>query len=125
MESFDGLAVLATNLRSNIDEAFARRLDSIVDFVVPDADLRRRLWAHVVQSMPCDGDLDLDYCADSFELSGGNIRSIAITAAYRAAARDEAVTMGDLVSAIGEEYRKLGRLCLESEFGRHFHLIKA
>ena len=64
MESFDGLAVLATNLRANLDEAFTRRLDLVVDFPVPDAALRRALWDRTLgDRIPRSPDLDLDFCA--------------------------------------------------------------
>jgi hypothetical protein len=124
MESFDGLAILATNLRANLDEAFTRRLDAVVDFPVPDEAHRRRLWDRcLAPAVPRGLDLDLDFCAAAFELSGGNIRSIALTAAYLAAAGDRPVWMADLVLATQREYRKLGRLCLESEFGPYYGLL--
>ena len=87
METFDGLAVLATNLRANIDDAFTRRLDAIVDFPVPDADLRRTPVAAAASARTCRAadDLDLDFCAQAFEFSGGTIRSVVVTAAYLAA----------------------------------------
>ena len=72
METFDGLAVLATNLRANVDEAFARRLDMVVDFPSPDVPLRRALWDRCLAAgVPRAEDLDLDFCAQAFELSGG------------------------------------------------------
>lgn len=124
METFDGLAILATNLRSNLDEAFTRRLDMIVDFPSPDPVQRRQLWERCLGSrLPRAADLDVGFCAEAFELSGGNIRSIAITAAYCAAATGSPVAMVDLVRAIEQEYRKLGRLCLPSEFGRYHGLL--
>jgi SpoVK/Ycf46/Vps4 family AAA+-type ATPase len=125
METFDGLAILATNLRSNIDEAFTRRLDIVVDFPMPDRDLRRRLWSHCLSPLQLGDDLDLDFCAESFELSGGDIRAIAITIAYRAASQERPVRMVDVITAIGQEYRKLGRLCLEAEFGQYHALLRA
>jgi hypothetical protein len=124
METFDGLAILSTNLRSNIDEAFTRRLDVIVDFPMPDPELRHRLWEHCLSTLSVDGDLDLAYCAKAFELSGGNIRSIAVTIAYEAAAGERPVGMVDVIRAIAQEYRKLGRLCLEAEFGRYYALLR-
>ena len=124
METFDGLAVLSTNLRSNIDDAFTRRIDVIVDFALPDATRRRRLWEHSISSLPQRDDLDLDFVAGAFELSGGNIRSIAVTLAYRAASGERAIDMGDVVRAVAEEYRKLGRLTLEAEFGQYFPLLR-
>ncbi len=124
METFDGIAILATNLRANVDDAFARRLDMIVDFPTPDAELRRALWDRcLAPDVPRGDDLDLDFCARAFELSGGNIRSIAITAAYLAADSGRVVTMLDLIKAIQQEYRKLGRLVVAGEFGPYYSLV--
>ena len=124
METFDGLAILATNLRANIDEAFTRRLDVLVDFPLPDARQRRALWDRclgtTVQRAP---DVDLEFCAEAFELAGGSIRSAAVTAAYLAAADAGVIGMRHVVNAVHREYRKLGRLCLESEFGRYWALL--
>jgi SpoVK/Ycf46/Vps4 family AAA+-type ATPase len=123
LETFDGLAVLATNLRANIDEAFTRRLDAIIDFPAPTPELRRSLWVRcLADPLPLADDLDLDFLADSFELAGGNIRSAATTAAYLAATEGTAVGMLQLVSAVEQEYRKLGRLVLEREFGHYYGL---
>ncbi len=123
METFDGLAILATNLRANVDEAFARRLDMVVDFPAPDVELRRALWDRCLASaVPRGQDLDLDFCARAFELSGGNIRSIAVTAAYLAADGDRPVGMVDLIRGVHREYRKLGRMVVAAEFGEYYHL---
>ena len=121
LETFDGLAVLATNLRSNIDEAFVRRLDAIIDFPAPTPELRRSLWERCLERpLPVAEDLDLPFLAESFELAGGNIRSAATTAAYLAAALGTPVGMQQVVDAVEQEYRKLGRLVLEREFGRYY-----
>ncbi|MEW2493303.1 ATP-binding protein [Streptomyces nodosus] len=124
METFDGLAVLATNLRANLDDAFTRRLDLVVDFPLPDAPHRRALWDRCLGPvLPRATDLDLDFCATSFELAGGNIRSVAVTAAYLAAESGTPVTMPVLIHAIQREYQKLGRLTLASEFGPYMSLL--
>ena len=121
METFDGLAIHATNLRANIDDAFTRRLDMIIDFPAPDEKSRLAIWRHcLAPPVPCAPGLDLEFCARSFTLSGGNIRSAATTAAYLAAAADREVGMAELISAVQQEYRKLGRLVLEREFGPYF-----
>ncbi|MFM9446789.1 ATP-binding protein [Streptomyces acidiscabies] len=118
MESFDGIAILTTNLRANLDEAFTRRLDVVADFPVPDAVHRLDLWDRCLgKRLPRADDLDLPFCADRFELAGGSIRACAVTAAYLAAESEGPLTMRQLVTAIAQEYRKLGRLVLESEFG--------
>jgi hypothetical protein len=121
METFDGLAILATNLRSNIDDAFTRRLDMIIDFPPPDEQSRLAIWQRcLLPPVPSAPDLDLGFCAKAFTLSGGNIRSAATTAGYLAAGRSGTVGMPELISAIQQEYRKLGRLVLEREFGPYF-----
>jgi hypothetical protein len=123
LETFDGLAILATNLRANIDDAFTRRLDAILDFPAPTEELRRSLWDRcLAPPLPVADDLDLDFLALSFELAGGNIRSASTTAAYLAAAAGSPVTMELVIAAVEQEYRKLGRLVLEREFGRYYSM---
>lgn len=118
VESFDGIAVLTTNLRANLDEAFTRRLDVVADFPVPDAQQRLALWERCLGTeIPRAPDLDLPTCADRFELTGGSIRACAVTAAYQAAESGRPLDTEQLVGAVLAEYRKLGRLVLESEFG--------
>lgn len=110
LEAFDGIAVLTTNLRANIDDAFTRRLDLVVDFPFPDAEQRTALWRSCLAATPCADDLALDVCAKEFELSGGAIRSAAVTAGYLAAGRGEAVSAEDVRAGARREYRKMGRL---------------
>ena len=118
MERFDGLAILATNLRLNIDDAFARRLDVTVDFPKPRSAERLRLWVHLVgRHLPLDDTVDLPFLAESFDLAGGSIRNIVVTAAYLAAEAGRDATMTDFVRGVAREYNKLGLLCLEHEFG--------
>jgi hypothetical protein len=124
MELFEGLAVLTTNLRSNLDEAFSRRLDAIVDFAMPEEADRLRLWElNLVDGVPRGDDLDLPFLARAFKLSGGGIRNVVLTAAYLAAESGGRVGMADLIRATEREYRKLGRLCVESEFGPYYPLV--
>ncbi|MFZ4296328.1 ATP-binding protein [Streptomyces cinereoruber] len=112
LEAFDGLAVLTTNLRSNIDEAFTRRLDLVVEFPFPDAAQRVSLWRSCLADTPRAADVDAEVarCAEEFELAGGAIRSAAVTAGYLAAARGAAVTGADVREGARREYRKAGRL---------------
>jgi hypothetical protein len=124
MERFDGLALLSTNLRSNIDEAFVRRLDAVVEFPMPDAALRRSLWERsLTPAVPRADDLDLEYLATSFAVSGGNIHSVCLSAAYASAESGQPVTMTDVVRCLAREYRKLGRLCTEAEFGKYWSIV--
>ncbi|MER7399701.1 ATP-binding protein [Streptomyces sp. NPDC000151] len=113
LESFDGIALLTTNLRANIDEAFTRRLDLVVDFPFPGPDQRLALWRHSLAHVPCADDIDPGPCAREFELAGGSIRSAVVTAAYAAAERGGPVGNDDLLDGARREYRKAGRLVLE------------
>lgn len=112
LEQFDGIALLTTNLRANIDDAFTRRLDLIVDFPFPDARQRTLLWNHCLAGAPRDPQLDLSGVAARFELAGGAIHSAAVTAAYLATGRDGVVTGADVQAGASREYRKMGRLAL-------------
>src|SRR2546425_5688004 len=124
MELFDGIAILATNLRANLDEAFTRRLDSLVDFPEPEEEYRLQLWQRTLGSaMPRAGDLDLPFLAHSFKLAGGGIRNIVVAAAYAAAERGRPLEMVDLIRSTQREYLKMGRLCVESEFGPYCPLL--
>jgi SpoVK/Ycf46/Vps4 family AAA+-type ATPase len=124
MEQFDGMAILTTNLRANVDEAFLRRLDAIVDFPLPESDDRRRLWErNLPASVPTADDIDVDFLARRFALSGGNIRNVAVGAAFLAAEAGRPLGMEDLVRETAREYRKLGRMCVEAEFGPWFALV--
>lgn len=125
MERFDGLALLTTNLRANLDEAFTRRLDAVIDFPMPEEEDRLRLWAiHLPPSLPQGEDIDTEFLARRFRLSGGNIRNICLAAAYLAAEERRPVTMSDLVRGTEREYRKLGRLTVEEEFGHYIELVR-
>lgn len=113
LESFDGIAVLTTNLRSNVDEAFTRRLDLVVDFPFPDVELRASLWRGALAGAPTEPGIEaeLDRCAAEFELAGGSIRSAALTACYAARVRGAGpVTAEDVRDGARREYVKAGRL---------------
>ncbi|MDH6540078.1 AAA family ATPase [Streptomyces sp. SPB4] len=110
LESFDGIALLTTNLRANIDEAFTRRLDLVVDFPFPDAGQRLALWRHGLAHVPSADGIDPAPLARDFELAGGSIRAALVTAAYLAAGRGGWVTADDLLEGARREYRKAGRL---------------
>ncbi len=115
MESFSGLAILATNMRSALDTAFLRRLRFVVDFKYPGAAERKRLWQQVIlEAVPKD-ELDFDRLA-RFNLSGGNVASVALNAAFAAAQRDTRLTMPLLLSSLRTELRKLDKPANESEF---------
>ena len=115
MEAFAGLAILATNMKCALDSAFLRRLRFVVNFQFPGPEERKRMWQRALpQETPRDG-LDFDRLA-RFNLSGGNIHSIALNAAFVAAARAAPVSQSLVLGAIRSELRKLDRPVHEGEF---------
>jgi len=123
MEEYEGIVILATNLSKNLDEAFTRRMHFNMEFPFPTAKDRLRIWQGVWPSeTPLDPRLDFDFMARRFELSGGNIKNVALAAAFMAAAEGGAIKMHHLIRATRREYEKMGRIIMESEFteyGQH------
>jgi SpoVK/Ycf46/Vps4 family AAA+-type ATPase len=126
MEAYPGAVILATNFKRNIDDAFVRRLDFVVDFPFPEAEDRKRIWQLVLPAeAPRGDDVDLDFLATQFKLSGGAIRNCSLAAAFQAADEDDAIHMRHLVRAVAQEYGKQGRLTLEADFERFHALVRA
>jgi hypothetical protein len=110
MEEYDGLAILATNLRQHIDDAFTRRLRFIIEFPSPDEYHRRRIWQVVFPPQaPLAAGVDFDALARDVRLPGGNIRNIALSAAFLAAAEGVPIGQVHLLRAARAEYQKVGR----------------
>jgi DNA polymerase III delta prime subunit len=126
VEAYEGVTVLATNLRKNIDAAFLRRLHFAVEFPHPAEALRREIWHKCWPAgVPLAPDVDLAFLARQFDLAGGHIRNIALRGAYLAAAGARPVGMADLIRATRRELEKFGRLCVAEEFGEYRHLLEA
>jgi hypothetical protein len=110
LERFEGLAVLSTNLRQNLDGAFLRRLEFILDFEEPGPTERAALWqCHLPAGAPLAPDLDVDELAALYPVVGGFIRNAAVAAAFLAASEASPITRGHVVRAIRREYDKAGR----------------
>ncbi|WP_416978231.1 AAA family ATPase [Streptomyces sp. T028] len=118
MEQHEGVVVLATNLRKNLDDAFIRRLHATIDFPVPGVEDRRRIWEQVwPKEAPLDAGLDMGLLAREIDLPGGSIRNIALAGAFLAAADGGVVSMGHLLRATRREYQKMGKILTTGEFG--------
>jgi ATP-dependent 26S proteasome regulatory subunit len=115
METYDGVTILATNLRSNLDEAFLRRLQFAIDIPFPDEKHRLQIWETLFPTtVPRASDVDLNDLAKRFRLAGGNIRNILISAAYLAAADRGIITMQHLLHGTRREFQKMGRLVMDT-----------
>lgn len=118
MEEYEGVVILATNFRKNLDDAFVRRLHFTVDFPFPGERERLRIWQGVwPERAPRGPDLSLEFVARRVEVAGGNIRNIALAAAFLAADDGGVVTMAHLVRATRREYQKMGKVLSEAELG--------
>ena len=116
METFDGVAILATNVRHHMDEAFLRRLSFVVQFPFPDAVHRQQIWERIwPDQTPVSPEIDFVRLAHTFKLTGGNVKNVALAAAFSAAGRNTPVQMTDVVHAIRREYQKLGKNVDEAE----------
>ena len=114
MESYRGLAVLATNMRSALDPAFLRRIRFVVTFPFPDATQRAEIWQRVFPaSTPCEP-LDVERLS-RLDVAGGNIRNIALNAAFFAAEENSTVRMTHLIAAARNEFAKIEKPLSESE----------
>lgn len=125
IEAYDGIVVLATNLRANLDDAFLRRIHVSVDFRDPDEAQRLQIWEKSFPASAPTEDLDLPWLAKSFRITGGNIRNASTTAAFLAAEVGHAITMEDIVRGIDREFEKLGRLRTEADFGPYYRALSA
>jgi SpoVK/Ycf46/Vps4 family AAA+-type ATPase len=116
MEQYEGVAILATNLRQNLDDAFVRRLAFTVHFPFPDEADRRRIWEGIwPRGAHLGNDVEFGFLARQFKLSGGNIKNIALASAFLAAADGGVVTMEHLSHATQREYQKLGKVLSAAE----------
>ena len=126
MEAYDGVVILATNLRGNIDEAFARRMQFVIDFPLPDRADRQRLWQRAFPAeAPVAPDVDFVFLAQQFQLSGGQIRGISLDAAFLAAQNGRLITMRHIIHALGRLLIREGRMPMASDFKQHFTLLGA
>jgi len=111
MEAYNGVTILATNLRANLDEAFTRRLQFVVTFPFPDEASRLRIWQTLFPpGVPHEEDIELESLARRYKLAGGNIRNILVNAAYLAAADGKNVSMTHLQHSVFRELQKMRRL---------------
>ncbi|KYC43625.1 AAA family ATPase [Scytonema hofmannii PCC 7110] len=126
MEEYEGITILTTNLRQNLDEAFIRRIRFIISFPFPEEEERLQIWQGMFPTeTPLATDVDLSRLAKQFKLAGGSIRNIVLAAAFLAAdtgeamlseGRCSAIAMKHLLQATKRELQKTGRLINEAEF---------
>lgn len=117
MDDYEGISILATNLKQNIDDAFLRRLAFTLEFPFPDESSRRRIWeTSWPDDTPRDDEIDFGHLARQFRFSGGSIKNTVLAAAFLAARRGR-VGMVDLLIAARRESEKMGRAPARGDYG--------
>lgn len=116
VDSHPGIVILATNLKANLDDAFARRLHFVIDFPEPDIDAREQIWSlSLPPQAPLATDVDFATLARRFEIPGGAIKNAVVGAAYLAAADGQVIQQRHLAAALRREFAKLDRLYQRAE----------
>ena len=126
VEAYDGVSVLATNYKHNIDPAFFRRMKYIVEFQFPDADTREMLWRTTIpKTTPLADDVDIRFLAERFEFVGGNIKNCILNAAFLAAADGDGkeVGMKHYLQAIKYEFVKTGKVFTRADFEPYAYMV--
>lgn len=113
MEDYEGISILATNFRQNIDDAFTRRMHFIVEFPLPDRTQREKLWQKVFPVQAPLKEIDFSYLARQFTITGANIKNIAINAAFNAAGKGEPIHMNHILQEVRREFKKTGAFIAE------------
>ena len=117
IEEYDGIVILASNFKENIDEAFLRRLRFVIDFPTPNAMQREKLWNKLLPLERLEKSIDFLEIAQTFKLSGANIRNIALASAFFAAGEGSKISMNHLLRALQNELDKVGIRYNENYFG--------
>jgi AAA+ superfamily predicted ATPase len=117
MEAYEGVAILATNFRENIDHAFMRRIRFLVEFPFPDAEHRQRIWrSHFPAEAPTSPGIDYAWLGQELQIAGGNIKNIALNAAFLAAADGGEIAMEHVLRGAKREFEKIGKVWNDKEF---------
>jgi len=123
MEEYEGMSILTTNFRNNLDEAFVRRLRFIIEFSLPDKNERYQIWQKMLPlNVYYPQELDLDFLSTRFELTGADIRNIILGAAFLAASEKEGtkmITMKHIILAIRRDYKKRGKILMSEDLGKY------
>jgi hypothetical protein len=125
IESYEGLAILATNLRQHLDDAFLRRIQIVVEFPMPSVEHRLLIWRQSFPPQaPLSSDVDFQFLAQTFDFSGGNVANVSLSAALLAAEHGGPIAMEHIIRATRRELEKVGKRSVREEFGRYSSFLE-
>lgn len=117
MEEYNGVSILTTNKFNHFDDAFRRRIKFMINFPAPTVAMRKLLWQKIFpKNSPLGSDFDPTTLAERFDLTGSSIKTIAVQAAYSAAAEAGEISMNHILDAVKYEYQKLGKVSSDQDF---------
>ncbi|CAG0986274.1 ATP-dependent zinc metalloprotease FtsH [Methanosarcinales archaeon] len=123
MEEYEGIVILASNFSNNIDEAFLRRLHFKIDFPSPDEELREKIWRNIFpRKTPVAENIDYSFLS-MFKITGGNMKNIALSAAFLAAGDSGVIKMEHIIKGTQREFQKMGKLCTKEDFGQYYKIL--
>ena len=124
MEEYDGITIMTTNYLENIDKAFFRRISYVIHFAFPNKDSRKKIWKNMYpKEMPLSKNIDFNYLARQFEISGGSIKNIALTSAFMAARDEKPLEMKHIILAVKYELGKQGKTLIKDDFSEYSYLL--
>jgi SpoVK/Ycf46/Vps4 family AAA+-type ATPase len=112
-------------MSKNIDAAFLRRMRFFIEFPFPDEEHRLRIWRGIFPPQsPLADNIDFGFLARKFKIAGGNIKNVALAAAFYAVEDDGIICMEHLILALKREYQKLGKAREKAEFEQYYDLVR-
>jgi AAA+ superfamily predicted ATPase len=121
IEQYEGVVILATNLQKNLDDAFLRRMQEVVEFPFPNEESREQIWRrHFPKGAPVEDDIDFALLARQFKLTGADIKNVVLHGAFQAAETKTKISMRHLIEGVKAELLKKGKLVVKSDFGEWF-----
>jgi len=120
IEEHEGVVILSTNFSNNIDEAFLRRMNALVEFPFPDEMHRELIWKKIFPQMaPLSKEIDYQFLAQKINVAGGNIKNMALAGAFLAADEDSDIRMCHLINAVKREFEKMGKPFMAADFEKY------
>jgi SpoVK/Ycf46/Vps4 family AAA+-type ATPase len=123
MEEYEGIVILATNIRKNIDDAFLRRIHFVIEFPLPEEEYREKIWMNIFPVQTPIDSIDFAFLS-RLKITGGNIKNIALSAAFMAADNSSSIKMEHIIRATRREFQKIGKLCEKRDFGKYYELLE-
>lgn len=123
IEEYEGVSIITTNLLENIDKAFLRRMQFIINFPFPDAKARYGIWKGLFpEKTPLSEEIDFEFLSETFEIAGGNIKNVVLYSAFNAANENVAINMKHILYAVRYELQKLDKLLLGEDLKEYRYM---